>query len=674
MFKKKLSIKLIASLSVLIMFLFLASGYITYRVYLRLFTDEITKQFNSANEQAAARVDFQILNIYKSTNYIVFHPYIEEILRRSAERSDNTFSKRMQDQDELAGLLNQISIDEPRLSSMYVYDANGSGYFFENNSGTVIPLGQAYYDSILRSLEGSNGELVWLPLRVPSIDSSGYRNVISVSRYMKNKKQEQYGILIMIFDKSIFGSILDELAKEGNGRIFLLDGKGSVIYSNKAEDRQELEQLAAVPDSRIVRQGQEPVFVSRHQASQFGLTLISGLSLQSINSQSRGIVRIAVYTGLASVLCAAMLIFFTGKKLLRPLHTLVAGMKRLRGGRFDTRIRISTQDELAFLGQSFNEMAEKIESLVKEVYERKLNEREAELTALQAQLNPHFLYNTLDTIYLKMYLGENDEQTAELVLALSGLLRYALQNPHTQTTVRDEIDHISKYISIQSARIGGRLETFIQVDEEAEPLPVMRLIMQPLVENAFVHAFAHTSKVCILRIKASLQHRSSVEGAGGGRVQSDAGGKVQSDTGGRVQSDAGGKVRSDAGVRVQSDTGGQVQSDAGGQVQSDTGGQVQSDAGGKSIGEGGGRVLSIEVSDNGQGMSGEQMSRLMRMQSHRRLEETASSPAGIGLKTVIRRISLLYGPPYGLEIESSPGNGTTMRLILPVQEPPGELR
>jgi nitrogen fixation/metabolism regulation signal transduction histidine kinase len=82
-------------------------------------------------------------------------------------------------------------------------------------------------------------------------------------------------------------------------------------------------------------------------------------------------------------------------KVSYPLHMLVQGMTRLRGGKFDTRIRISTQNELAFLGQSFNEMAANIEALVKEVYARKLHEREAELTALQAQLIPHTPIRTI---------------------------------------------------------------------------------------------------------------------------------------------------------------------------------------------------------------------------------------------------------------------------------------
>lgn len=596
MIRRSLSIKLIASLTFIILFIFLVSGYATFRVYLRLFHDEISKQFAKANEQAAARVEFKIQNMVKSTNYIVFHPYIEDILRRSAERDDDSRFERILDQDELTQLLNQISIDEPQMTTMYLYNTRGSGYFFENDSGTVIPLDEETYEAIERSLEGSNGELVWQPLRIRSIDSSGYRNVVSVSRYMKNKSQELYGTLILFYDREVFGFMLDELAQDDGAQVALLDADRKVIYSNPANA--DVEPLLGVEESDFVRMDGDSTFVIRSPVNDTGLSLISTLPVDSVNEQSRVILQIALFSGFASVLGASLLIFLTGRRLLRPVHTLVQGMRRLREGKFETRLSISTQDELAFLGQSFNSMAENIEALIKEVYERKLNEREAELTALQAQLNPHFLYNTLDTIYLKLYLGEHDEQAGELVLALSGLLRYALQKAHTETTVLDEIEHIRKYIRIQSARIGDRLETFIQMEEEAERVPIIRLILQPLVENAFVHAFARQSRTCVLRIKASLiEHANGSGGAGG-------------------------------------------------------------------------RALCIEVSDNGAGMDADQLRRIRRMQDDD-WEERAGEIGGIGLKTVVRRVKLLYGDPYGIEVESEPGSGTTMRLILPAKQQEG---
>src|SRR5690606_22263823 len=103
------------------------------------------------------------------------------------------------------------------------------------------------------------------------------------------------------------------------------------------------------------------------------------------------------------------------KRLLRPLKKLVQGMRKVRSGNLKTRIEVKTKDELSYIGESFNSMVENIDSLIKEVYLKQLREREAELTALQAQLNPHFLYNTLDMIHSRLYL-QDDKVTAGLVV------------------------------------------------------------------------------------------------------------------------------------------------------------------------------------------------------------------------------------------------------------------
>ncbi|WP_178075969.1 sensor histidine kinase [Paenibacillus oralis] len=107
------------------------------------------------------------------------------------------------------------------------------------------------------------------------------------------------------------------------------------------------------------------------------------------------ILKVAVVSALASLICLAIIITGISRMLLRPLGNLVRGMKRVREGQFDTRVQIGTQDELGYLGDSFNNMTAHIEKLIYEVYERKISEKEAELKAIQAQLNPHFLYNTL---------------------------------------------------------------------------------------------------------------------------------------------------------------------------------------------------------------------------------------------------------------------------------------
>src|SRR5262249_22078305 len=150
-----------------------------------------------------------------------------------------------------------------------------------------------------------------------------------------------------------------------------------------------------------------------------------------------------------SIIVMSILIVLASKTLLRPLEDLVKGLQKVRSGNFDTRIKIRSKDELAYIGESFNEMTEKVERLITEVYITQLSEKKAELKALQAQLNPHFLHNILNEIYWKLYL-HNDKDTASLLAAVSEMLKYSLMPLDSKTTLRDELQQVRNYITIQT--------------------------------------------------------------------------------------------------------------------------------------------------------------------------------------------------------------------------------
>ncbi|MOA03008.1 Sensor histidine kinase YpdA [compost metagenome] len=163
-------------------------------------------------------------------------------------------------------------------------------------------------------------------------------------------------------------------------------------------------------------------------------------------------------------------------------------MTQVRAGKFDTRIAINSRDEFGFIGEKFNQMTEQIDTLIREVYQRELSEKEAELKAIQAQLNPHFMYNTLGMFVWKFYaLG--DEKSAQLVNSLSEMLQYTLEPARHLTTLRDELKQIDHYLNIQKARYSEVLTTEIYAPEHLLDCRIIRLLIQPIVENAIVHAF-----------------------------------------------------------------------------------------------------------------------------------------------------------------------------------------
>ncbi|RXZ78638.1 sensor histidine kinase [Paenibacillaceae bacterium] len=603
MFKKgSFSSRIMLHMALIIMFTFFISGYISYRINVNIFSEVVSKQFSKANEQAAARIDLQIRDIYRISNFIVFNPYVEQVLRRSAETENRESHTRITDQDELNKMLYQVKNDENKFYSMFLYDNKDNSFFFHVSPAAQSSLHQDVYEEVKLRLADSSGNLVWFPIALKSsVEASGYRHFFVAARYMKNKDFDQYGTMVMFFDRSLFSDDLGELVSDEKANVFLYDRQDRLVYTDQREsdpDRIPIPSQLGVQE--IVQENGISYLYAKSRPREMNFALVSRVSLDSIHEKSSVLLKISIAVGFVGVLLAVMLLSWSSRRLFKPLSMLVHGMKRMREGNLETRVTIDTTDELAYIGQSFNSMAENVNTLVREVYERQLNEREAELTALQTQLNPHFLHNTLDTIYWQLYL-KDEKETAKLVVSLSDMLRYALEPADTETLLSEELDQIRNYLAIQSSRHGEELETIIQIAPGAEMAKVPRLILQPLVENVFEHAFADKLTSCVLVIHATI----------------------------------------DCDVKLQ-------------------------DAPGKASG-----ILRIDIIDNGKGMAEEEMSRIVCSAMAPRATEgpvVGKKRIHIGIRSVIRRLNLIYGDPYGLKMASKPGAGTKIRLLIPVEQ------
>ena len=187
----------------------------------------------------------------------------------------------------------------------------------------------------------------------------------------------------------------------------------------------------------------------------------------------------------------------------RPLKRVSEAIVKFSTGDFDQRVEVETRDEVGEVAECFNKMVEDIKSLIDENYVITLQEKESELAALQAQINPHFLYNTLDSLYWQATEADNDE-IAESILGLSQLFRLVLSQGKKEVTVAQEIELVSRYLQIQKMRFSRRLHYEINVADEVKSAYIPKLILQPFVENAIVHGFENVSIPCYLTVTGSL--------------------------------------------------------------------------------------------------------------------------------------------------------------------------
>lgn len=183
----------------------------------------------------------------------------------------------------------------------------------------------------------------------------------------------------------------------------------------------------------------------------------------------------------------------------KPLHTLCVAMENFKRGDFDQKVEVMTQDEVGEASACFNSMVDDIRELIDKTYVLTLKEKESELDILQAQMNPHFLYNTLDSLYWKAMESENDE-IAEDIWSLSQLFRLVLNRGNGIVAVRTEAELLEQYLHIQKMRFGRRLSYGIAVDEIILDEQIPKLILQPFVENAVVHGFEKTDAYYTLSI------------------------------------------------------------------------------------------------------------------------------------------------------------------------------
>ncbi|MCY9661677.1 histidine kinase [Paenibacillus chondroitinus] len=501
-------VKLILSLSVIITICSLVTGYISYKMNLNLFESEISKQYLKTSEQTIEQIGSKIQDIYRITDFVIFNSYVERIVQNMhAEPApgESIEYRNFMLERNLENVLLPLKNETTHIRAVYIVDLQGYNMYFSQANPSIQLQFPDFYEQVKKGMTNTSAEIVWQRMNISDFyEPTGEKSSLVAARWLKSTEQQTvYGMLILIIDEQYFGSLLDPLMAGQTAGAYIYDKFDRLLYSREPEGSPGFDPAPGKGPGSFIehRDGNDYLFVkSVYEPRSF--KLVSGISLNDIKAKGRTVYHLALAFGLVSIVLMAVSVSFFSGKMLKPLHVLVRAMQRVREGNLRTVLPRTSNDEFAFLTDSFNKMVADIQSLIQEVYVSKLSEQEAELKALQAQLNPHFLHNALNSIYWKIMLLYDDEETAALVTSLSDLLRYSLAPVSTSITLRDELAQIRNYIRIQEARHGDELYVSIEAPEELLSCRMQRLLLQPLVENVFVHAFLDqtTSKRLAIRV------------------------------------------------------------------------------------------------------------------------------------------------------------------------------
>lgn len=311
-------------------------------------------------------------------------------------------------------------------------------------------------------------------------------------------------IEIVIDEKVIFNSLYEQTLL-GDGYMMVVDDGGNIIASTSGNSGQMIQHWGFedyTPGACVNRIENDAVQIAL-PISGLDASLVTSVSLRSLYSELYSTMPNILLLSLGSVLLCCWLFSALAKKQLRGIPPMMRAMHQIRKGDFSTRLTSTGQDELGALASDFNYMSEKLEELMDEVYVAGQMEREAELRALEANINPHFLYNSLATITWMARL-KNCPEITETTQALATLYRMVLSQGKSIISFDDEMQIVTAYLKVQKTRYEDRFDVSIDVSDEARAFPVIKNILQPLVENALEHGIAPKREKGHIRIYARV--------------------------------------------------------------------------------------------------------------------------------------------------------------------------
>lgn len=295
--------------------------------------------------------------------------------------------------------------------------------------------------------------------------------------------------------------IIETVREKSSMRIFILDDKNRIIFASDPEDPQWLDDFFNQEDvKRPFRNTAGNRIYVQNTSVYTGWTIVGIISRQQLFERTLYARNLTVFLSVIGLLITITVCMNISGFITKPIMIMRTLMGKVEEGNFDVNIDIRTNDELGYLGQSFNKMVEKINLLIRTEYELRIKKREAELKALLEEIKPHFIYNTLESIRMKAVV-RGEMETAKMIETLAKLLRLNIIEGSGLTTIKEEIKHVKVYLDIQNMRYPNKFHSIVDVDEELLTLAIPKLTLQPLVENAVLHGFRSSKYDCIVIIR-----------------------------------------------------------------------------------------------------------------------------------------------------------------------------
>lgn len=489
-------------------------------IYYRVAADSILKtaQKNVLNTTVKnlELVEEQLEDIEERAEWVEEEHDIKEILEKIANVKE---SEVLALDSKVSSVLDKYFYGENIVSAYLITPS----YALGGNSQVRVPVSQFYQSKIYQRIIEQEEKDMWFPtyfaqeeyqleweVEQSSVLTYFYRLQFTI-KYAKENQKKLESLLLVNIKTDFFRKMFEETNNDSESDYCISDQSGKIIVHRDRKKEGTTEQLPWLEQTANYAQG---TMMTNYQ----GQKTVVGYAV----SKRRGWVAACAYpvslllenvvkmqyvtygiTGLLLALALVLAMFFA-QRITQPIERLTTAMKKAEAGDFSVRIPVKGNDEIQYLVSRYNEMEEKIEQLIEKNYKSEIRNKESEIMALNLQLNPHFLYNTLNVINL-MALEEGELEISKMVISVSDMMQYTFRNKRELVRLEEELTWLKNYTYIMQQRFEGKFEVTYEIAESISEYMVPKLLFEPLVENAIIHGFKTMDFGGLVKISCDLK-------------------------------------------------------------------------------------------------------------------------------------------------------------------------
>ncbi|CAM4117207.1 cache domain-containing sensor histidine kinase [Lederbergia lenta] len=494
MIKKLMSLKLHTKLMLffsaitLIPLLFL--GIFTYQVSSKMVKEQVSKGIMGKLTQINKNLAFFSRDIEQLSNYIYRSDVVHSVLEKPESRTN---LEKYQDFKQIETLFDSVLGTKTWDINLYILGFNGDRYF----TGDYLPL--EYSDiqanwGIFRKAEEGKGAAVWDTHY--TIKHTGEQEVVlRVGRLIKSPQNEEtIGYLVIDILETSIAELYQSDYEDTQNQLFLLDAEGYVISGFPSKTtigtrmrHESMDNIMGSQSGFFDTNWNEKKYITIFDTNEeTNYKIATFLPENNIVKSGRSIRFLTILLIIIGFIVAVWLSYFFSLTITTPVNRLNKIMKKVESGNLDVRFQAKFQDEISDLGRNFNKMIIKLKTSIKDSLEKKNRLQKAEIQTLRAQINPHFLYNTLETMSAIAKI-KGVRTISELAISLGEMMRYSIKKDSELVRLEEDLSLLERYLYIQEVRFREKITIIFTVDESTKHLFIPPLLIQPIVENAIIH-------------------------------------------------------------------------------------------------------------------------------------------------------------------------------------------